>query len=119
MAERSEIAIQTLFRSRARILCPGVCLVAVPNGAKRTQWEAQRAKREGMSAGFPDIIALAPGRVAFLEFKSAKGKLKPSQAEWLDRLRDMGFPCGVFRDADVAVAFLREHGFPFVGRIAA
>jgi hypothetical protein len=31
----------------------------------------------------------------------------------------MGFPCGVFRDADEAVEFLREQGFPFVGRIAA
>ena len=117
MADQTEITIQTLFRSRCRILCPGVCLVAVPNGAKRSQWEAQRAKREGLAAGFPDMIAMSRGKVAFLEFKSPKGKLKPSQEEWLDRLHGMGFPCGVFRDADVAVEFLRGEGFPFIGRL--
>lgn len=118
MAE-SEIQIQTLFRSRCRIMCPGVSLVAIPNAAKRTQWAAQRAKREGLATGFPDMMAIAPGKVAFLEFKSAKGRLSDNQGEWLDRLHGYGFPCGVFRDADVAVDFLREHGFPFIGRIAA
>jgi hypothetical protein len=115
----SEIEIVTLFRSRCRIMCPRVSIVAIPNAAKRTQWAAQRAKREGMAAGFPDIVALAPGLVAFLEFKTAKGKLSDNQAEWLDRLHEMGFPCGVFRDADAAVEFLRAHRFPFIGRIAA
>lgn len=116
----SEIEIQTLFRSRCRILCPRVSLVAIPNGAKRSQWAAMQAKREGMQSGFPDIMALAPGGLcAFLEMKSAKGRLSDNQAEWLDRLHGMGFPCGVFRDADKAVEWLREQGFPFVGRIAA
>jgi hypothetical protein len=115
----SEIEIVTLFRSRMRIMAPGVCLVAVPNAAKRSQWAAQRAKREGMATGFPDLMALAPGKVAFLEFKTAKGKLSEAQGEWLDRLHGMGFPCGVFRDAGSAVEFLRAEGFPFIGRIAA
>lgn len=115
----SEIAIQSLFRSRARILCPRVSLVAIPNGGKRTQWAAAQAKREGLAKGFPDVMALAPGKVAFLEFKSAKGRVSVDQGEWLDRLHGMGFPCGVFRDADAAIEFLREHGFPFIGRIVA
>jgi hypothetical protein len=117
--QQSEIAIVTLFRSRCRIMCPAVALVAVPNAAKRSQWAANQAKREGMATGFPDMMALAPGKIAFLEFKAAKGKLSDNQGEWLDRLHGMGFPCGVFRDADRAVEFLREHGFPFIGRIAA
>jgi hypothetical protein len=116
----SELEIQTLFRSRCRILCPAVSVVAVPNAAKRSQWAAQRAKREGLATGFPDMMALAPGaKAAFIEFKSAKGRLSESQSEWIERLQGMGFPCGVFRDADDAVEFLREQGFPFVGRIAA
>lgn len=117
MAERSEIQLVTLFRSRCRIICPGVSLVAIPNAAKRSQWAAQNAKREGMAAGFPDMMALAPGKVAFLEFKSAKGRISDNQGEWLDRLHEMGFPCGVFRDADKAVEFLRGHRFPFIGRL--
>lgn len=113
----SEIKIVTLFRSRCRILCPRVCLVAVPNAAKRTQWAAAQAKREGMATGFPDIMALAPGKIAFLEFKSARGKVSDAQGEWLDRLHAMGFPCGIFREADAALEFLRDNGFPFIGRL--
>jgi hypothetical protein len=114
MSAQSEIELVTLFRSRCRIMCPRVSIVAVPNAAKRTQWAAQRAKREGMQTGFPDLMALAPGLIAFLEFKTAKGKLSDNQAEWLDRLHEMRFPCGVFRDADAAVEFLRAQGFPFI-----
>lgn len=115
----SEIAIQTLFRGRCRAMCPGVSIVAIPNAGKRTQWAAQQAKREGLAKGFPDVMALAAGKIAFLEFKAAAGRLTIDQEEWLARLHGMGFPCGVFRDADVAVAFLRANGFPFIGRIAA
>ena len=115
----SEIEIVTLLRSRCRILCPGVCIVAIPNAAKRSMWAAQRAKREGMATGFPDLMALAPGRIAFLEIKTAKGVVSLAQREWIDRLRGMGFPAGIFRDADEALEFLRGLGFPFIGRIAA
>lgn len=118
VAEQSEITIQTLFRSRCRILCPGVSIVAIPNGGKRTQWAGMRAKREGMAAGFPDVLCFwrGPG-IAAIEFKSAKGRLSDNQAEWLDRLTDMGIPATVSRDADHAVEFLREAGAPFIGRL--
>ena len=117
-ASASEIQIVGLFRSRCRTLCPAVSVVAIPNAAKRTQWAAQRAKREGMATGFPDLMVLAPGKIAFLEMKTAKGRVSEAQGEWLDRLHGMGFPCGVFRDADRAIEFLREQGFPFIGRIS-
>lgn len=118
MTAQSEIQIQTLFRNRARIMCPAVRLVAVPNGGKRSQWAAGQAKREGMAKGFCDLIALAPGgKVAFLEIKSASGRVSESQREWLDLLTEFGFPCGVFRDADSAIEFLRAQGFPFVDRV--
>jgi len=119
MTQQSELSIQTLFRSRCRILCPGVCLVAVPNGAKRSQWEAQRAKREGLAAGFPDILCFwkGPG-IAAIEFKAPKGKLSDNQAEWLDRLTDLGIPATVSRDADHALEFLRQAGAPFIGALS-
>jgi hypothetical protein len=113
---QSEIAIQTLFRSRCRIMCPGVSLVAVPNAAKRSQWAAQRAKREGLATGFPDMLAFWNGKgIAAIEFKSAKGRLSENQTEWVERLSGMGFPAGVFRDADAALTFLRDLGAPFIG----
>lgn len=120
MPERSEIEIQTLFRSRCRILCPAVCVVAVPNAAKRSQWAAQRAKREGLATGFPDVLCFWPGKgIAAIEFKSATGRVSEPQIEWLARLKDLGIPCVVSRDADHALEFLRSAGAPFIGRIAA
>ncbi|MFS0736951.1 VRR-NUC domain-containing protein [Sphingomonas sp. 1P06PA] len=116
---RSEIVIQTQFRGRARMLCPRVHIVAIPNAAKRTRWAAQQAKREGMATGFPDVMCIWPGGIAFVEFKSAKGRLSDNQSEWLDRLTALGFPATVSRDPDHALAFLRSAGAPFIGEIAA
>jgi hypothetical protein len=120
MAERSELAIQTLFRSRCRILCPAVSIVAIPNAGKRGQKAMNQARREGAAWGFPDVACLAPGgRAAFIEFKRSDGKLSDSQAEWIERLRGMGFPATVARDPDDALAWLRAQGFPFIERSAA
>lgn len=112
----SEISIQTLFRSRCRVMCPAVSLVAIPNGGKRTQWAAMQAKREGMAAGFPDMLCFwkGPG-VAAIEFKADKGRLNDNQAEWIERLNGMGIPATVCRDADAGVEFLRSCGAPFIG----
>ena len=99
MAERSELAIQTLFRSRARIQCPAVSIIAIPNAGKRGMGAARQAKREGMASGFPDVLCFwkGPG-IAAIEFKAAKGKLSENQAEWLDRLTSLGIPATVSRD---------------------
>ena len=113
-ADHSEIQPVTLFRSRSKILCPGVRVVGIPNGGKRSQWAAAQAKREGMATGFVDLIALAPGKIAFLEIKTARGKLSVAPEEWQERLKAMDFPCGVFRSANSALDFLREHDFPFI-----
>jgi hypothetical protein len=110
----SESDIQCLFRSRARMQCPAVRIIAIPNGSKRGQRAMNQARREGAAWGFCDVMCLAPGaRAAFIEFKSATGKLSDNQVEWIDRLRDMGFPATVARDPDDALAFLRSAGFPF------
>lgn len=118
MTTPSEIQIVGLFRSRCRTLCPAVSIVAIPNAAKRSQWSAMQAKREGMATGFPDILCFwkGPG-IAAIEFKAVKGKLSDNQAEWLDRLTEMGIPATVSRDADHAVEFLRRAGAPFIGRL--
>lgn len=109
----TEIAIQTLFRSRARMKCPGVRIVAIPNAGKRGQKALNQARREGAAWGFPDVMALWAGGVAFIEFKASNGVVSDNQAEWLDRLTDMGFPATVSRDPDHALEFLRAAGAPF------
>ena len=115
MTEPSELAIQTLFRSRARMRCPRVVIVAVPNAAKRGQKALNQARREGAAWGFPDVLCFfEPGRVVAIEFKAARGKLSDNQAEWLDRLAGLGVPATVARDSDEALAFLRAAGAPFI-----
>jgi hypothetical protein len=117
MGDSSELSIQGLFRSRARIRCPAVHIVAVPNGAKRGQRALNQAMREGLALGFPDVICLwrGPG-IAAIECKAAKGKVSANQAEWIERLNSLGIPAIVARDPDAAIEFLRKAGAPFIDR---
>lgn len=111
----AEIVIQTLLLARARIRCPAVTFAAVPNAARRSQWAAQRAKREGMRRGFEDLVATWPGRgVAFLEIKDRDGSISIDQHEWLTLHVEQGHFAGVFRHPDTALSFLRDAGAPFL-----
>lgn len=109
----TEADLAQQLRKRLYYTAPTVALVAVPNGARRTQWEARQAKKEGMASGFPDLVCLAPGGlVAFIELKLPKGKVSDVQAEWLDRLGRWGHACAVVRSVEEGVAFLKAQGFP-------
>lgn len=113
MPDLSEIQIQVGFRNRLRYVAPAVSCVAIPNAAKRTQWAAMRAKKEGMATGFPDVMCLWAGAgICFIEFKAIKGRLSEDQAEWIARLRERGHRVTVARSVDAAVDFLRECGAP-------
>ena len=107
----SELERQVQFRAEMRLLMPRVMLAAIPNAGKRGLAAQRQVKREGILAGLPDMIALAPRKIAFIEFKS--GRTMPSQAQidCMNRLTRMGFACGVFRTSESAIAFLRREGF--------
>lgn len=107
----SEIERQVQFRSQCRMLMPHVLLVAIPNAGKRGQKALNQARREGAIWGFPDMLAFVPGKVAGLEWKNGKKPPEQHQIDVLNRLHRMGFPVGVFRRADSAVAWLRKEGF--------
>ena len=115
-----ELTTQVQFRKIMRAVAPEVMLVAVPNAGKRSRWEAMQRGREGMVAGFPDLMALHQGRTALMEFKSGTGTLQDNQIDVLNKLVRQDFPVGVFRSADSAVAWLQGHWpHAFTGRIAA
>lgn len=114
MPDRSEIAIQTLFRSRLRMRAPQVSCVAIPNAGARGQKALNQARREGAAWGFPDVMLLWAGGIAFIEFKAAKGKLSPKQEGWLSKLVDLGFPATLARDPDEALTWLQAQGAPFL-----
>ena len=112
MTPEREIDIQAAFRKRCYYGAPTVKVVAIPNAARRTIWEARQAKKEGLAAGFPDVMCLAPdGLVAWIEFKTSTGRVSDNQREWLDLLARYGFNACVARSADEAVEFLRGRGF--------
>lgn len=118
--DKDELGIQVLFRSRMRMLAPGILLVGIPNAGRRSAWEQRQRSKEGLTPGFPDMIALHDGRSAFLEFKTGTGTLATAQIDMLNTLVRLNFVVGVFRSADTACDWLRGH-FPnaFVGRLAA
>lgn len=117
---RSELETVTRFRARCRIHCPEVVLVGIPNAAKRGQRAMNQARREGASWGFPDMMALWPGGVAFIEWKREHGgRLSANQVEWIARLGAMGFPAKVCNDPDEAIGWLESLGAPVLFRRAA
>lgn len=68
-------------------------LVAVPNGGLRHIAVAAKLKREGVSAGFPDLaLPVRRGEFGglFIELKTAKGVVSPAQAAWIARLNAHG-----------------------------
>lgn len=109
-----ESALRVRFRARLHIAAPEIVVVGIPNAAKRGQRAMNQARREGAKWGFPDDLVLWPGGVAFVEWKTDKGKLDARQVEWLARLSGMGFPAIVGRDPDQVIAWLRSLGAPFL-----
>jgi hypothetical protein len=107
----SEIVIQKACLRSIAVMLPGCRAAAIPNGQKRTVWQAARAKAEGMSAGFPDLVVVGMAqRTAYCEIK-ATSQLTLEQRAWLNFLHECGHFCGVFRSDQTLVDKLREWGF--------
>jgi len=115
---RPEEKRQLAFLNAVRIMCPAVAVFAVPNGGKRSQWAAMKAKREGMKAGVLDLVCTWPGGVAFLEFKNGTDMPDANQRDRLDLLTRQRHHCGVFRQEASALRYLRGWGAPFIGQFS-
>jgi hypothetical protein len=78
-----------------------------PRGAKR------QAILVGMGVhpGFADLIVISGGRVLFLELKSLRGRLRPSQEDFRDAVLAQGFGWALVRSIDDALGALANHGF--------
>lgn len=114
---RREEKRQLAFLRGVKLLCPSVNVFAVPNGGRRSQWEANKAKREGMKSGALDLVATWNRGVAFIEFKNGTDMPNTNQREQLNTLYRQGHWCGVFRQEASALDFLRQAGAPFIGRL--
>ena len=65
----------------------------------------------GVHPGFADLVVVAEGRVAFLEVKTAKGRLSEDQQAFRDIIRAQGLPYAVVRSIGDALCALGSHGF--------
>ena len=86
----------------------------VPNEGKRKPWTGARMKAEGLKKGVPDICLPVPRNGyhgLYIEMKSAGGKLRKEQKEWLERLGRNGYlavTCHGFEEArDLILAYLQ------------
>jgi hypothetical protein len=75
--------------------------------------ENGRAKAMGAMAGFPDLVMFGPHAfTAFIEIKTASGRLSPEQRGVHDMLRSMGFPVGIARSLEDVDDLLEEWRVP-------
>jgi hypothetical protein len=60
--------------------------------------------------GIPDRLVLLPeGIVYFIELKRSKKKASKLQAEWIKRLRSLGFRAGVVAGSHAVTTFIDRH----------
>jgi hypothetical protein len=65
----------------------------------------------GVHSGFADLMVISEGRVLFFEFKSLRGRLRPSQEEFRDAVLKQGLSWALVRSIDDALGALAENGF--------
>lgn len=68
---------------------PGVRIFAIPNGTRANIRAAIKAKKEGVSAGVPDLYV--PAWKTWIEMKRQKGSsTSPEQKDWHEYLKSIG-----------------------------
>ena len=84
---------------------------AIPNQSNRHIHNAAKMKAEGVRSGVPDICFCLPGgRVAWLEMKTAIGRLSDTQKAFRDRVQALGHHWAMARSVDEAIPHLTEWG---------
>jgi hypothetical protein len=110
---------QALFVRRVRLnpRTRGLLWCAVPNGGTRHPREAANLKRQGVSAGVPDLLFFEPTRDKTLhyrvglaiEMKRRPNKVSPEQREWLTGLEARGWSTSVCYSAEEAWTTLCDY----------
>lgn len=103
---------QSAFLRHCKRHAPGITVWATPNAGKRTQWEIDKAKREGFRTGALDLNIFWRGGCAIVEFKAGKTMPSEAQMDILDALHRAGHNTGVFRAASSLIEWLRALGAP-------
>lgn len=89
-----------------------------PNGGSRRKGEAGKLRAMGVKPGVPDIIVAGPGRLIFIELKSATGRLSLEQREFKVWAEASGWAFYVCRNVDDVEIALDGAGVPLKARMA-
>jgi hypothetical protein len=123
IAEKKPTEADEQIRLVKHLRSAGLAVFAIPNGGSRNKIEALHMKRQGVSAGVPDLFVVscppsAPeSRGVFIEMKrtrpadSKRHMLSPEQQAWHDVLRVCGYTVLTCYGAASALDALRGLGF--------
>lgn len=92
-----ESSIQQQMVEWFRLQYPTYVIAAIPNGGYRNAIEASIMKREGVLAGFSDLIIIAEHNVLFIEVKTRTGRQSELQKEFEKKVAFLGFQYFVCR----------------------
>lgn len=83
-------------------------LLFVNHNNPRSKIDGARLKKMGLVSGVPDMTFLHNSKAYFIEFKSSKGKVSPTQKEWQIIAANEGFYTLVIRTFDEFEFFINN-----------
>lgn len=86
-----------------RLQYPQYVIAAIPNGGFRNAKEAAIMQREGVLAGFSDLIVIAEHNVLFIEMKTPNGRQSEKQKDFQNKVSKLGFEYMVCRSFEHSV----------------
>jgi hypothetical protein len=115
----SERQVQRAILKMIDVCFRGAIAHHSPNGAHLAGNDTARFKQmgallgDGMRKGWPDLIVVWRGGIAFIEVKRPKNfKISDDQKKVHDTLDSLGWPVATITSAEAAYRFLRECGAP-------
>ncbi len=91
-----------------RLQYPNLLIAAIPNGGLRNVREASIMRKEGVLAGFSDLVVIGPCNVLFVEMKTPQGRLSQFQKLFKDKIKSLGFEYIVCRSLEQFVQAVRH-----------
>lgn len=84
----------------------------IPNGGRRDARTGAMMKRQGVKAGVPDLhlpVSRGGYHSLYIEMKTAKGRARENQNEWIQALNEQGNLAVVCHGAEEAIAVIKTY----------